>query len=41
MCGRFVGAFSAEALLDEMSDALSEVNMTIALADDGQLFSPN
>lgn len=41
MCGRFVGAFSAEVLMEELSEALSEVNMTIALADDGPLFSPN
>ena len=40
MCGRFVGAFSAEVLMEEMSDALSEANMTISSGDDS-LFSPN
>jgi len=41
MCGRFVGAFSAELLMEEMTEALSRANMTIALVDDGQLFAPN
>lgn len=41
MCGRFVGAFSAELLMEEMTEALSGANMTIALVDDGQLFAPN
>jgi putative SOS response-associated peptidase YedK len=41
MCGRFVGAFSAEVLMEEMSDALSVANMTTALVDDGPLFAPN
>ena len=41
MCGRFVGAFNAEILMDEMSEALPLANMTIALVDDGQLFAPN
>lgn len=41
MCGRFVGAFSAEVLMEEMTEALSGANMTIALVDDGQLFAPN
>ena len=41
MCGRFVGAFNAEILIDEMSEALPLANMTIALVDDGQLFAPN
>ena len=40
MCGRFVGAFSAEALMDEMSDALSEAKMTISFGEDS-LFAPN
>jgi len=40
MCGRFVGAFSAEALMDEMSDALSEAKMTISFGEDS-LFTPN
>ena len=41
MCGRFVGAFSAEVLMDEMSEALSAAHMTIAFVDDGPLFAPN
>ena len=41
MCGRFVGAFSAEVLMEEMSEALSVANMTIALVADGPLFAPN
>ena len=41
MCGRFVGAFSAEVLMDEMSEALLGANMTIAFVDDGPLFAPN
>jgi len=41
MCGRFVGAFSAELLMEEMTEALAGANMTFALVDDGQLFSPN
>ena len=41
MCGRFVGAFSAELLMEEMTEALSGANMTFALVDDGQLFAPN
>ncbi len=40
MCGRFVGAFSAEALMDEMSGALSEAKMTISFGEDS-LFTPN
>lgn len=40
MCGRFVGAFSAELLMDEMSDALSEATMTMSFGADG-LFAPN
>ena len=40
MCGRFVGAFSAEVLMDEMSDALSEAKMTISFGEDS-LFAPN
>ena len=40
MCGRFVGAFSAEALMDEMSDALSEAKMTVSFGEDS-LFTPN
>ena len=40
MCGRFVGAFSAEALMDEMSDALSDAKMTISFGEDS-LFAPN
>ncbi len=41
MCGRFVGAFSAEVLMDEMSEALSGANMTLSLVDDKTLFAPN
>ena len=41
MCGRFVGAFSAELLMEEMTEALAGANMTFALVDDGQLFAPN
>jgi len=41
MCGRFVGAFSAEVLMDEMSEALSGANMTLSLAEDKTLFAPN
>ena len=41
MCGRFVGAFSAELLIEEMTESLSGANMTFALVDDGQLFAPN
>jgi putative SOS response-associated peptidase YedK len=40
MCGRFVGAFSAELLMDEMSDALSEASMTVSFGEDS-LFAPN
>lgn len=40
MCGRFVGAFSAEVLVNEMSVALSEAKMTISFGE-GSLFSPN
>ena len=40
MCGRFVGAFSAEVLMDEMSNALSEAKMTISFGDDS-LLAPN
>ncbi len=41
MCGRFVGAFSAEVLMDEMSEALSGANMTLSLVSDNTLFAPN
>lgn len=41
MCGRFVGAFSAEVLMDEMSEALAGANMTLSLVDDKTLFAPN
>ncbi|MFI0460451.1 MAG: SOS response-associated peptidase [Ilumatobacteraceae bacterium] len=41
MCGRFVGAFSAEVLMDEMSEALSGANMTLSLMEDNTLFAPN
>lgn len=41
MCGRFVGAFSAELLMEEMTGALSGANMTIALVDDDTLFAAN
>ena len=40
MCGRFVGAFSADLLMDEMSDALSEASMTVSFGEDS-LFAPN
>ena len=40
MCGRFVGAFKAELLKEEMGDALSEARMTMVLAEDN-LFAPN
>ena len=40
MCGRFVGAFSAEVLMDEMSDALSEAKMAITFGEDS-LLAPN
>lgn len=41
MCGRFVGAFSAEVLMDEMSEALTGANMTLSLVNDNTLFAPN
>ena len=41
MCGRFVGAFSTELLLEEMTEALSGADMTIALVDDDTLFAVN
>jgi putative SOS response-associated peptidase YedK len=41
MCGRFVGAFSADALMDEMIDALSNASMTLSLEGDSPLFPPN
>jgi putative SOS response-associated peptidase YedK len=41
MCGRFVGAFSTELLMEEMTEALSGANMTIALVDDDTLFAAN
>ncbi len=41
MCGRFVGAFNAEMLIDEMSDALSEAKLTISLGVDSNVFAPN
>ena len=40
MCGRFVGAFSAEVLMEEMSEALSEASMTMSFGIDS-LFSLN
>ena len=41
MCGRFVGAFSTELLMEEITEALSGANMTIALVDDDTLFAAN
>ena len=40
MCGRFVGAFKAELLKEEMADALSEARMTMVFGEDS-LFAPN
>ena len=34
MCGRFVGAFSSELLISEMSEAISEAGMTFSFGDD-------
>lgn len=41
MCGRFVGAFSAELLMEEMTDALDAARMTFAPDVDGRLFAAN
>jgi putative SOS response-associated peptidase YedK len=41
MCGRFVVAFSAELLMEEMADALDSANMTFATEVDDKLFSAN
>lgn len=41
MCGRFVGAFSPELLIEEMSEALSKVNIVFAFEKDISLFAPN
>ena len=41
MCGRFVGAFSAEALMGELSAAVSGAHMNIAFENDNSLFSAN
>ena len=41
MCGRFVGEFSAELLMEEMTDALDAARMTFAADVDGRLFAAN
>ena len=41
MCGRFVGAFSAELLMEEMTDALDAARMTFAADVYGRLFAAN
>jgi len=41
MCGRFVGAFSAELLMEEMAGALDAASMTFAADVDGSLFAAN
>mgnify|MGYP002633088937 CR=1 FL=1 len=41
MCGRFVGAFSAELLIDEMSEVISAASMTFAVDDADKIFAAN
>lgn len=41
MCGRFVGAFSAELLIEEMTEALSAVEMSFVVVEDDTLFASN
>jgi putative SOS response-associated peptidase YedK len=41
MCGRFVGAFSAESLVDEMTEALVAIDMTLDVGSDNKLFAAN
>lgn len=41
MCGRFVGAFSAELLTEEMMEALASASMAFATEVDNTLFTAN
>jgi len=41
MCGRFVGAFSAELLMEEMTEALASAGMKFATGADDTLFAVN
>jgi len=41
MCGRFVGAFSPELLMEEMTEALGSASMTFASEVDDKLFASN
>ena len=41
MCGRFVGAFTTKLLIKEVSEALSEANMSFAIRNDDFLFPLN
>jgi len=41
MCGRFVGAFSAELLMQEMTEALTAANLSFASEVDDKLFATN
>ncbi|MEY3558270.1 MAG: hypothetical protein RL374_976 [Actinomycetota bacterium] len=41
MCGRFVGAFSAELLTEEMTEALASAGMVFATEVDNTLFAAN
>ena len=41
MCGRFVGAFSAELLMNEMTEALNSVSMTFSSGFDDHSFAAN
>jgi putative SOS response-associated peptidase YedK len=41
MCGRFVGAFSSELLMEEMMEALGSASMTFASEVDDKLFASN
>jgi putative SOS response-associated peptidase YedK len=41
MCGRFVGAFSAELLMEEMSEALASAGMAFETGVDDKVFTAN
>ena len=41
MCGRFVGAFSATVLIEELSLAVSKTDLVLDVSDSDTLFAPN
>jgi putative SOS response-associated peptidase YedK len=41
MCGRFVGAFNADLLMEEMAEALSEAHLSLTTNRNEQLFPAN